>query len=553
MFTRKLFKVSLLAAALAASLPAFSANYYVVVPVPNRTATVGNIAVSLSGYSLPGALVGQPYAGFSFQSVLQVRGDPAYTGSGVSFRVIAGSLPAGLTLDSSTGALSGTPTAAGTSTFTVAASYKTKTGEQAYQVTTQAITVTLGSATLPPATAGLPYVGYDFRALLSSNDPAFRSGDAAWTVVDSLPAGMTLADGVLSGTPTDAGSSTFSLRASYKGAAGQQSYTLVSAASSLLSAPSATLSFASVPDYTTQTQSLTLTNSGTAAATLSYTSDTSNFSVSGCPTVAPKSSCTATVSFYPTGVANYSGQLKILGASNGTITVPLSGAAVANVQTFTTSTSWTVPAKLTSAQVLVVGGGGGAQAAQVVSVTSGGVGGGGGQVRYNASYSLTPGAVIPVIVGAGGDVGQDAGENGQPSTFGTLTAAGGYSGYEGGASGSGYPSGGNSTATLQGGGGGGAGGAGGAGTTTKGGDGGPGLCYNITGTTTCYGGGGAGGVALTSGGTAGAGGLGGGGAGGVYANGTGGASGAANTGGGGAGGTGDGRGAGGSGVVIVAY
>ncbi|KVP96722.1 hypothetical protein WJ97_12645 [Burkholderia ubonensis] len=548
---KNLLKTSLLAAAMAASVPAFSADYYVVVPVPNRTATAGNITVALNAYSLPDAMVGQVYAGFSFKSVLQVLGDPLFTGSGVSFSVIEGALPAGLGLNANTGVLSGTPTAVGTATFKVAATYKTKSGQQAYRVFTQAISVALGNATLPAANEGLPYPGYDFKSVVSSNDSTFQTSAASWSVVDSLPAGLTLSSsGVLSGTPTASGSQPFTLKASYKGTSGQQTYTLVSAGSSLVSAGPATMSFPGVRDYTASTQSLTLTNSGSAAGSLSFSSSSPNFTVSGCQTIAAKSTCTATVTFYPTGVANYSGQLTILGATSGAITVPLSGAAVANVVTFTASTPWTVPAQLTRVQVLVVGGGGGPQAAVSYPGGLGGAGGGGGQVVYNASFAVTPNANMTVTVGAGGDPGEDAGQNGQPSAFGSLTAAGGKSGWEGGASGNGNAGSGNASTSLQGGGGGGAGGLGGVATSTLGGKGGPGACYTLTGPMTCYGGGG-GGASNLDGVVQAAGGSGGGGLGGTFT--IPGSTGAPNSGGGGGGGGGGGRGSGGSGVVIVVY
>jgi hypothetical protein len=71
---------TILAATLAlASFSALSADYFVVVPVPNRAATEGNIVVALSGYTLPFGLVGRAYAGFDFNSVLQVKGDPGFS------------------------------------------------------------------------------------------------------------------------------------------------------------------------------------------------------------------------------------------------------------------------------------------------------------------------------------------------------------------------------------------------------------------------------------------------------------------------------------------
>lgn len=61
---------------------------------------------------LPPATVGQPYS-----HRFAATGTPAPT-----YRVSTGSLPAGLALNTATGVLAGTPTAAGSATFTVAAS-----------------------------------------------------------------------------------------------------------------------------------------------------------------------------------------------------------------------------------------------------------------------------------------------------------------------------------------------------------------------------------------------------------------------------------------------
>jgi hypothetical protein len=508
-----------------------------------------DITVDLASGTPPQGLIGQPYS-YDLRALLSVSGDAAYTGAGVTWTVVSSTLPAGLYLTND-GFIGGTPTASGTGSVTARATYKGVNGQQSYQVVTQAISVSLGTTTLPAGSQGLPYASYDFRSLVSSNDPAYQASGTTWSVVDALPAGLALdGNGVLRGTPTASGPQTFTLKASYKGAAGQQTYTFTSTPSSLVTASVPSLDFSSVSDYTTSSQTVTLTNTGDAAGTLSLASDSTNFTVSGCSTIPAKGSCTATVSFYPTGVTSYAGKLSITGATSGALTVPLTGSASLNVQTFAASTTWTVPAKLTSAQVLVVGGGGGSQAANMVATGYGGVGGGGGQVLYSASYTLVPNSAMPVTVGVGGDVGQDATENGAPSKFGTMTAAGGYSGFEGGASGSGK-SGGSASATLQGPGGGGAGGAGGAPTATLGGAGGVGLCYSITGRLTCYGGGGGGATAYSGVSAQSAGGSGGGGVGGsTYASGTGGLD---NTGGGGGGGGGAGRGAGGSGVVIVAY
>ncbi len=124
---------------LAAAGAAASAEYYVVVPVPNRTvqeapAPVAPITVSLANYALPGATVGKAYTGFDFRSVLQVTGDAAYNPEGVSFTLSAGGLPQGMVLEPSTGQLTGTPQAEGAVSFDVTASYKGKSASNSYSL-----------------------------------------------------------------------------------------------------------------------------------------------------------------------------------------------------------------------------------------------------------------------------------------------------------------------------------------------------------------------------------------------------------------------------------
>jgi hypothetical protein len=118
------------------------------------------------------------------------------------------------------------------------------------------------------------------------------------------------------------------------------------------------------------------------------------------------------------------------------------------------SHTWTVPNGVSSVDVLVVAGGGGASSG----------GGGAGGVVFDENYSVSSGETINLSIGAGGlgtNSGNDgAGNNGENSTFGSITANGGGGGAKWGSSG------------LNGGSGGGAGarvvGSGGSGTTSQG-------------------------------------------------------------------------------------
>ncbi|KVP96729.1 hypothetical protein WJ97_12680 [Burkholderia ubonensis] len=226
-----MLKHSVIAAALAlASLGAAAANtYYVVVPVPGRTANSSNIKLSLNGSALPDGVVGQPYASVDLKSLLSVTGDPAFTGYGLKWSLDSGSLPAGLTL-ANDGTIRGTPTSSGTTAFTVKVTYKTKNGVQAYQILVVDITVSLASATLPAAKVNSAYTPYDFKTQLHvDGDPAYDASQASFTAT-GLPAGMRMStDGLLSGTPTTKNPSgaSFQVVASYRAKTGQQAYTLV--------------------------------------------------------------------------------------------------------------------------------------------------------------------------------------------------------------------------------------------------------------------------------------------------------------------------------------
>jgi len=131
-------KKTILAALLAlAGHSAMAKDYFLVIPVLGKTDNISAIQVALNPAVLPAAQVGDDYA-FNFAPNLVIIGDPKYNGTGIDWAVSQGNLPAGLVLDVKSGAVSGVPTSDGTFGFNLAASYKTKLGEQAYQITVAA-------------------------------------------------------------------------------------------------------------------------------------------------------------------------------------------------------------------------------------------------------------------------------------------------------------------------------------------------------------------------------------------------------------------------------
>ena len=117
-------------------------------------------------------------------------------------------LPAGLTLNATSGLISGVPVAARNSTVNI---YAYNAGGSAKKSITLKVALTplaISDCTLPSGDRALPYAGHTFTA-------SGGVGGNSWSVIDGfLPLGMTLnaTTGKLDGTPKIAGSYTFVLR-----------------------------------------------------------------------------------------------------------------------------------------------------------------------------------------------------------------------------------------------------------------------------------------------------------------------------------------------------
>ena len=181
------------------------------------TVTIGNpcngVTIVLAPTSLPDGAQAQAYS----QQITASGGAAPY-----QYTVTAGSLPPGLTLNLTTGVISGTPTSSGTFFFAVTATDANLcTGTQSYVINI-ACFLDVQPAGLPNGTEGVAYN----QAMTVANG----TGPYTFAVSSgSLPPGLTLTGaGVLSGTPTAPGTYTFVIEATdANNCTGARGYTLV--------------------------------------------------------------------------------------------------------------------------------------------------------------------------------------------------------------------------------------------------------------------------------------------------------------------------------------
>ncbi|MDX2042070.1 MAG: putative Ig domain-containing protein [Acidobacteriota bacterium] len=186
----------------------------------NYTLIVNNQAcptITINPATLPNGIVGATYN----QTLSATGGTAAY-----AFSITTGALPNGLSLSTS-GALTGTPTSAGSYNFRAKATDASGcTGERDYTVVINnaacpTITVNPINSTLPTATVGVAY-SQTFTGSGGISPYKFRGNG-------NVPPGLTpTQSGNLSGTPTAPGSYTFTVIAEdANGCTGERNYTLV--------------------------------------------------------------------------------------------------------------------------------------------------------------------------------------------------------------------------------------------------------------------------------------------------------------------------------------
>ena len=174
---------------------------------PVQTASVQeSLTIAASGLAITSTSLSAGKTGTSYSATLTANGGtPGYTWS-----LASGSLPAGLTMSSS-GVISGTPTASGNANFTVSvtdSSSPTQTASLSESITVSSSQLAITTTSLA---GGQATTAYTASLSASGGTPSYT-----WTIsAGSLPAGLALSSsGVISGTPTAAGTSNFTVAVS---------------------------------------------------------------------------------------------------------------------------------------------------------------------------------------------------------------------------------------------------------------------------------------------------------------------------------------------------
>ena len=329
----------------------------------NLSITVGS-ALTVGTSSLPAAVIGTAY-----QQTLTATGG---TG-GYSWKITASSLPAGLSL-SAAGAITGTPTTAGTASFTVQVTDSSSAKATANLSIVVGPPLSIGTSSLPGGVVGTAYQ----QTLTASGG----TGGYSWTVTSgAVPAGLTLsAGGVIGGTPSSAGTASFTVQVT------DSSSAKAAANLSIVVGPPLTIGTSSLPGGVIGTayQQTLLASGGTGGYSWTVTNGTlpAGLTLSAAGAIAGTPSSSA-------GTANFTVQVTDSSSAKATATLSIAVTAALTIGT-------------SSLPAAVVG-----TAYQQTLTASGGTGG--------YTWSVTSGAVpAGLTLNAAGAI------SGTPSSAGTA-------------------------------------------------------------------------------------------------------------------------------------
>lgn len=195
--------------------------------------------------------------GTAFSQTLSATGVPT------SWAVSAGALPAGLSLNTGTGVISGTPTAAGSYSVTIRATNAHGNGTRVFTGTVAAsgTAPTISTTSIASMTQGATYS----QSLLATGSTPITWGVTA----GALPAGIGInsSTGALSGTPTTAGAYSFTVTATNAFGSNSRTYSGTVAGPSAVAPVITTTTLNSLTQGAGFTQ--TIAKTGTAPITFS--------------------------------------------------------------------------------------------------------------------------------------------------------------------------------------------------------------------------------------------------------------------------------------------
>ena len=172
-----------------------TASNYVITAENSRGTTTSTLSITVNSAAPASLSYSHPVAVYTVNGVI-AENTPLVTGTVTEWSV-SPNLPAGLTLNTLTGSITGIAT-----TEQAAAEY-TITAKNSFGTTTAVLSITVNN----DAPASLSYsaatAAYTFAAAVTENKPSVNGTVSAWSVTPALPQGLILntTTGIISGTP----------------------------------------------------------------------------------------------------------------------------------------------------------------------------------------------------------------------------------------------------------------------------------------------------------------------------------------------------------------
>ena len=269
-------------------------------------------APTITTTTLPNGTVGTSYS-----QTLAADNNPT------EWTVTVGSLPDGLTLNQSTGEISGTPTTAGSSTFTVTAKNSAGSASKDYTLNIKSATVPVTGVTLEPKELSL-YTGQSETLTATVQPSDATNKNVTWSSDNTNVA--TVEGGTV--TAKAAGTATITVTTADGNYTATCTVKVNDPVYNMTTNPT-TLDFGSVYTGYTQpaAQTVTITNSGNQPLTLTQPAYTSSFVVGPLSTTSLPVNGTATFTVQPkAGLAEgtYSENITVSSSEGATVTIPAS-------------------------------------------------------------------------------------------------------------------------------------------------------------------------------------------------------------------------------------